>query len=132
MLKTFSVSTSSREEIVDITGEVRDFVRSSGVGSGLCTVFVSHTTCGVTINENADSTVKRDILTWMKKEIPHHGDYHHSEGNSDAHIKTLLTGSSLQLIIEEGDLVLGTWQGLYFCEFDGPRRRKFHVKLVSG
>ena len=131
MLRTFSISTSHREEIADITGEVREFVRSSGISSGVCTVFVPHTTCGVTINENADSTVKRDILTWMKKEIPHEGDYRHSEGNSDAHIKTLLTGSSLQLIIERGDLLLGTWQGVYFCEFDGPRRRKYHVQLIG-
>ena len=131
MLKTFSITTSRREEIVDITGEVSSFVRASGIASGLCTIFIPHTTCGVTINENADPTVKRDILTWMKKEIPLTGDYHHSEGNSDAHIKALLTGSSLQLIIEGGDLLLGTWQGIYFCEFDGSRRRKYHVKLTG-
>jgi secondary thiamine-phosphate synthase enzyme len=117
--------------MVDITSKVREAVRSSGVSSGLCLVFCPHTTAGITINENADPDVVRDMVMEINKVIPLDDGYHHGEGNSAAHIKSTLYGPSLQLIIDGNDLVLGTWQGVYFCEFDGPRNRKVHVKVVK-
>jgi secondary thiamine-phosphate synthase enzyme len=123
MLKTISVSTKRRSELVDISGEVSRVVRESGIADGVVTIFVPHTTAGVTINENADPDVTRDIVSKLDREFPQDDDYRHAEGNSDAHIKTSLVGPSIQIIINEGRLVLGTWQGIYFCEFDGPRSR---------
>lgn len=132
MLETVGVKTSSREEFVDITSVVRKFVSDSSVKNGLVMVYVPHTTAGVTINENADPDVTRDILDKLRREIPRQDGYHHGEGNSDAHIKASLMGSSVQVVIDRGNLVLGTWQGIYFCEFDGPRQRKVILKAISG
>ncbi len=131
MIHTLTISTRSRNEFVDITSQVQDVVRKSGISEGLCTIFVPHTTAGLTINEGADPSVQRDILTHLEKMIPHRGDYRHLEGNSDAHIKASLMGSSQTVFIEEGQLVLGTWQAIYFAEFDGPRQRKAMVRVTG-
>ena len=122
-----TVKSSARAEMIDITRLVAAVVTKSGVSSGICCVYVPHTTAGVTINENADPTVVRDIVTEMNKVIPFEDGYHHSEGNSAAHIKSTLFGPSLVLIVSGGKPVLGTWQAVYFGEFDGPRHRKVHV-----
>jgi len=126
------VRTGSRTELVNITAHVREIVKRSGVKSGLCIVFCPHTTAAITINENADPDIVRDILMETKKLVPENDGYRHSEGNSDAHIKSTLFGPSMQLIVEGGELVLGTWQGVYFCEFDGPRSRRVVVKVIEG
>lgn len=133
-LKTeqIQVRTNQREELIDITREVRDFVAKSGIDEGILYLFVPHTTGAVTINENADPDVKRDILYKLNKEIPQSDGYHHGEGNSDAHVKSSLVGPSLQIIITGGRPLLGTWQGVYFCEFDGPRTRKLYMKAIKG
>ncbi|MBD3402546.1 YjbQ family protein [candidate division GN15 bacterium] len=131
MMTELSVKTSTREELIDITSQVQQVVSDAGIDSGTVTCFVPHTTAGVTINENADPDVKRDILYKLNKEIPQQDGYHHGEGNSDSHIKASLFGASETILVENGRLVLGTWQGIYFCEFDGPRRRKLFVR-VSG
>ena len=131
MIHTLTISTRSRNEFVDITSQIQDVVRESGLSEGLCTIFVPHTTAGLTINEGADPSVQRDILTHLQKIIPRDGDFRHLEGNSDAHIKASLMGSSQTVFVEEGQLVLGTWQAIYFAEFDGPRKRKVMVR-VSG
>ncbi|MBN2364653.1 MAG: YjbQ family protein [Calditrichaeota bacterium] len=131
MLKKLNISTHSQTEFLDITGRVRDVLKESGVNSGLCQVFIPHTTAGVTINENADPSVQRDILKELNKVIPFDDNYAHSEGNSAAHIKSSLMRVSLAVIIDGGSLQLGTWQGIYFCEFDGPRSRKVWVKLIQ-
>jgi secondary thiamine-phosphate synthase enzyme len=132
MLKTVPVKTSARVELVDITGLVKQIVKISGIKSGLCLVYVPHTTAGVTINENADPSVKDDISMELNKIVPFNDNYQHSEGNSAAHIKASMVGSSVNIIIDRGDLVLGTWQGIYFCEFDGPRNRKVYIKIIKG
>lgn len=119
-------------QFINIDRQVNEVVRSSGVKNGLCVVFVPHTTAGVTINENADPDVVRDMIMETNKIIPFNDGYHHAEGNSAAHIKSSLYGPSLTLIIEDGDLVLGTWQSIYFCEFDGPRNRRAFIKIVEG
>ena len=116
--------------MIDITGQVRSILRESGVGSGICLVYVPHTTAAVTINENADPDVPRDILAQMDRTIPLRGDYLHGEGNSAAHIKASLFGASETVIVEKGSLVLGTWQSIFFCEFDGPRTRQVFVQVV--
>ena len=126
-METFSVNTNSKTEMIDITSQVAKHVRSAGVESGLCCVWVPHTTAGVTINENADPSVTKDILKELNKVIPFEDGYSHSEGNSAAHIKSSLVGCSITIPIDGGNLVLGTWQGIYFCEFDGPRSRKCSV-----
>ena len=131
MLYHLQVSTHSNTELINITGEIQKFVTESRVNSGLCQIFIPHTTAAVTINENADPSVKRDILMELNKLIPFEDNYHHSEGNSAAHIKSSLLGCSLTVIIEENRLQLGTWQGIYFCEFDGPRSRKVWVKILK-
>ncbi|MBN2283068.1 MAG: YjbQ family protein [Deltaproteobacteria bacterium] len=128
----FTVATRSQTEMIDITGQVRAVVREAGMVNGLCCVFVPHTTAAVTINENADPDVPRDILMELNKVIPFDDHYRHGEGNSAAHIKASLIGSSETVIVERGELVLGTWQSLFFCEFDGPRTRRVLVKLISG
>jgi secondary thiamine-phosphate synthase enzyme len=128
-VKSIPVSTSSHNQFVDITARVADAVKESGVASGVCTVFVPHTTAGVTINENADPDVVRDIISTLERLVPHIGAYRHAEGNSDAHVKASMMGSSVTVIVEGGRLVLGTWQGIYFCEFDGPRNRKIYIKV---
>ena len=130
MLKQFSVRTSNRCEMIDITGQIRSILKESGYQSGTCQVYVPHTTAGVTINENADPDVPRDILATLERLVPLHGNYRHSEGNSDAHVKASLMGSSQTVFFENGNLILGTWQSLFFCEFDGPRTRSVFVKLI--
>jgi secondary thiamine-phosphate synthase enzyme len=130
MIKRLEVQTSSRTQLIDITSQVKAFLRSVAISSGVIVVYVPHTTCGITINENADPDVPRDIITTLERLIPHHGDYRHSEGNSDAHVKASLMGFSQTVFFEQGNLVLGTWQSLFFCEFDGPRTRSVYVKLL--
>jgi len=127
-VQTLTVRTGSRVEMVDITSLVADAIRAEGVEEGTAVVFVPHTTAGVAINENADPSVTRDILAEMTKIVPFDDSYQHSEGNSAAHIKSCLFGPSLVLIVSGGRPVLGTWQAVYFCEFDGPRTRKVHVR----
>ena len=128
-MQTLGVSTSARVEMIDITSEVAEAVRKENVAEGIAVVFVPHTTAAVTINENADPDVVRDILAETSKIVPFDDHYRHSEGNSAAHIKSCLVGPSVTLIISGGRPVLGTWQAIYFCEFDGPRRRKVHVTV---
>jgi len=130
MIDTIGVSTSDRTELIDITSQVRKIVRDSGIREGSCLVYVPHTTAAVTINENADPTVKRDILMILNKVIPYTDDYRHAEGNSPAHIKATLVGSSERLIVKDGDLILGHWQGIFFCEFDGPRSRSVTIQVA--
>ena len=127
----FSVKTGSREEMVDVTAKVRQAVKDAGTDSGMAVCFVPHTTAAVTINENADPDVTRDIIYKLNKDIPKNEDYHHGEGNSDAHVKSTLVGASEHILIDGGNLVLGTWQGVYFCEFDGPRTRRLYVRILS-
>lgn len=129
-MKTISIKTKRRNEMLDITSIVYKAVKESGMKDGVCYVFVPHTTAGITINENADEDVKTDIINTLSKLIPYKDDYMHTEGNSDAHVKALLVGNMVTVIVHEGKLVLGTWQGLFFCEFDGPRNRKIIIKTV--
>ncbi len=126
-MHTFSVRTGSRTQMMDITSQVREAVAESGCDDGLCMVFVPHTTAGVTINENADPSVTRDMLMELNKIVPFEDGYTHLEGNSAAHLKSSLVGCSCMVPVEGGRLALGTWQGIYFCEFDGPRSRKVWV-----
>jgi len=126
----FSIKTSQRNDFIDITDKIHKSIMESGIIDGICVIFNPHTTAGITINENADPDVTYDINTHLRKIIPENSGFRHSEGNSDAHIKSSLTGSSLSLIIQNGKLILGTWQGIYFTEFDGPRTRKFYVKCI--
>lgn len=131
MTKELSVKTSSRVELIDITHSVQKVVSDSKFKSGLCIVYVPHTTAAVTINENADPSVRHDIIAELNKVIPFNDNYSHLEGNAAAHIKASIIGPSETLLVEGGCLVLGTWQGIYFCEFDGPRHRKVMVKLIE-
>jgi secondary thiamine-phosphate synthase enzyme len=131
MIKNISVKTGARTEFVDITSDVQNVVSESGIKDGVCYVSVPHTTAGVTINEGADPSVIRDIQVALNKLIPHRGDYKHMEGNSDAHIKTSLVGSSQTIPVNGGKLLLGTWQAVFFCEFDGARNRSVTV-MVQG
>jgi secondary thiamine-phosphate synthase enzyme len=132
MIKQLRVKSSSRTEFVDITAGVQRLVTESGVRSGVCFVYVPHTTSAITINENSDPNVGRDILKELNKVIPFDDQYGHSEGNSAAHIKSSLMGVSKAIMIEEGRLALGTWQAVFFCEFDGPRDRRVQVKVMAG
>ncbi len=132
MIKNVNIRTKSRTEFVDITAEIQEIVSEAGVKSGICNIYVPHTTAGITINEGADPSVVRDIQKTLSRLVPQDGNYSHVEGNSDAHIKTSLLGSSRALIVEEGKLQLGTWQAIFFCEFDGPRHRRVIVKIMSG
>ncbi len=127
-----NISTTAHTQMLDITSQIQAALNQSGVKSGLCTVFVPHTTAGITINENADPDVVHDILKEVNKIVPLDDGYRHMEGNSAAHLKASLFGFSQQVIVEDGRLVLGTWQGIYFCEFDGPRQRKVYVKIIEG
>lgn len=132
MFESFEIQTSKRTDFVEVTDRVREIVARSGVAEGLCVVYVPHTTAAVTVNEHADPDVVRDMgmkLDWM---IPWEDSYRHAEGNSAAHIKASLLGPSQTLIVSGGKPVLGVWQGVFFCEFDGPRRRTFHVKVTQG
>ena len=125
------VKTRERTELVDVTSEISRLVQKSGIDQGLCMVYVPHTTAGVTINESADPSVKTDMLMVLNQIVPWDADYRHLEGNSPAHVKSTLVGVSQLIAIEKGRLVLGTWQGIFFCEFDGPRNRKLHVRLMA-
>ena len=130
MIKRLSIRTSSRMQFLDITSLVQDAVKESGVADGICTVFVPHTTAGITINENADPDVTRDIMDALERLVPRKGDYRHTEGNADSHVKASLMGFSVDVLVEGGRLVLGTWQAIYFCEFDGPRTRQAYVRIA--
>ncbi len=131
MMYSLEVSTGDRTQLVDITDQVERFVSQSGVKEGTCLLYVPHTTAGLTINENADPTVPADIIMGINKLIPFDDNYKHIEGNSAAHIKSSIFGVSLTIFITGRKLFLGTWQGIYFCEFDGPRRRKVLIKIIE-
>ena len=124
-----SVKTTNKTHLLEITNDIESYVRSTGIEDGLCLLFVPHTTAAVTINENADPSVKADIRMVLDSMVPWEAPYKHLEGNSPAHIKATLVGASELVAIEKGRLVLGRWQGIFFCEFDGPRQRKLHVKV---
>ncbi len=130
MIQRISVRTSARTEFVDITREVQNAVKSSGISDGLCIVYVPHTTAGITINENADPDVTRDIIDTLERLVPRDARYRHMEGNADSHVKASLMGFSASIFVENSRLVLGTWQGIYFCEFDGPRSRTVLVQII--
>lgn len=132
MLKTISIRTHKRIEAIDITEHVREIVKESGIKEGICNIFIPHTTASITINENADPSVMRDLLEALSRLIPYQNNYYHLEGNADAHIKSSIIGSSRDVIVENGELLFGTWQGIFFLEFDGPRTRKIYVKVVAG
>jgi len=130
MIETYNIKTSKREEMIDITHIAEQFIREHNIKEGILKIFVPHTTAAVTINEKADPDVPRDIIYALNKLIPENMGFHHFEGNSDAHTKTTLVGSSEVIFIENNKLVLGTWQALFFCEFDGPRTRKVILKVL--
>lgn len=130
-MKEISLQTSSRFEMIDITARVQKAISEEKIESGICLVYTPHTTAAITINENADPDVPRDILAALDKAIPLNANYRHMEGNSAAHVKSSLVGASELVIIENGRLVLGTWQSIFFCEFDGPRTRKVFIKVLS-
>lgn len=125
------ITTSNKSELIDITFKISEIISKSNIKSGLCTVYCPHTTAGLTINENADPDVKTDILMWLNKMVPENPEFKHSEGNSPGHIKSSLLGNSLTILIENGNLVLGTWQGIMFFEGDGPRNRKVLVDIIK-
>ncbi|MDD2211784.1 MAG: secondary thiamine-phosphate synthase enzyme YjbQ [Clostridia bacterium] len=127
----YRIRTTKTQEFIDITGIIKEEVKKSGTKEGIVVVFIPHVTAGITINENADPDVVSDILCVLSKVIPESHSYRHLEGNSPAHIKASLFGSSCTIIIENGELKLGTWQGAYFCEFDGPRERKICIKIMK-
>ena len=133
IFEEFRVKTPQREILIEITSEIRKIVRSSSVNEGVCRIFVPHTTAGITINENADISVVKDVTNYLNKLVPKGGSlgysFKHMEGNSDAHIKSSLTGTSIEILIHNGNLILGTWQGIMFAEYDGPRNRKVFVQV---
>jgi secondary thiamine-phosphate synthase enzyme len=126
---TVSVKTNSRIQMVDITPQLQREISSAGVRDGVCVVYVPHTTAGITINEGADPAVCQDIITKLNELVPPGDGYRHAEGNADSHIKASMVGSSVTLLVEKGELVLGTWQRVFFCEFDGPRSRRVNIRL---
>jgi secondary thiamine-phosphate synthase enzyme len=126
-----NVKTNSKTELIDITAKIEEVISQNSITDGLCFLFVPHTTAAVTINESADPSVKSDMLMVLNQMVPWKADYRHMEGNSPAHVKSSLIGASELITIENKRLVLGTWQGIFFCEFDGPRQRKLHVKLMT-
>ncbi len=131
-MDSFEIQTRQRTQLVDITDRVRQALHRKGVRQGICVVYCPHTTAAVTINENADPDVVHDVLAWLNRAVPQRQpDFRHGEGNSDAHIKSSLVGSSVTLLVEGSDFVLGTWQGIYFCEFDGPRTRQVNVQCLG-
>jgi len=132
MFEVIELSTTKKNDFIDITGEIIGALSRTRIESGLCYIHIPHSTAGITINENADPTVKFDIESKLNRMIPRIEGYTHPEGNSDSHIKSTLDGTTLTLIVEKGSLVLGTWQGVYFCEFDGPRDRMIYVKVIEG
>lgn len=131
-METIQIRTRSRTEMLDITGEVRRVVEASGIVEGLCLVDCPHTTAGIAVQEHADPDVMRDVSERLAELAPESARWRHSEGNADAHVKSALVGPSKVLPISDGRLVLGTWQGVFFCEFDGPRSRTVHVQVVGG
>ncbi len=131
MLRYINVRSSQRSEFIDITEKINEVIKETGVLSGICYVYVPHTTAAVTINEGADPSVHRDIQNALTRLVPQEMNYSHREGNADAHIKSSIIGTSQLVIIDEGRLVLGTWQAVYFCEFDGPRHRRVTLKLIA-
>ncbi|HEV3083621.1 MAG TPA: secondary thiamine-phosphate synthase enzyme YjbQ [Gemmataceae bacterium] len=131
-MESLEIRTGQRTEFVEITDRVNAVLRQNNMQEGICVVYCPHTTAAVTVNENADPYVVHDMLAWLNRSIPQHQpDFRHSEGNSDAHIKSSLIGPSVTLVVDKGALVLGRWQGLYFCEFDGPRVRQVHVQILA-
>jgi secondary thiamine-phosphate synthase enzyme len=134
LLAPLHVQTKAAHELVDVTAEVQEAVRAAGVRDGILVAFVPHTTAGITIQENADPDVRTDLLLALENAVPKRparGAYRHAEGNSDAHVKASLVGSSVTIVLQRGDLLLGTWQGVYLCEFDGPRTRTLHLKVIA-
>lgn len=131
MIERITIHTTGRRQLLDITSQVSTVLKKSGIAEGLCIVFTPHTTAAITINENADPDVQSDILGKLASVFPQQDNYRHAEGNSDAHVKSSLIGCSEMIIVSGGELQLGTWQGIYFCEFDGPRRREFLIKLMA-
>ena len=129
MISTLSINTRDRSEMIDITSKVEEELKRSGLKDGVCFLFVPHTTAGITINESVDPSVATDIQAMLNKLIPWEGSYRHLEGNSAAHIKSSLIGNSVMVFVESGRLKLGTWQGIFFCEFAGPRSRKLYIKF---
>jgi len=129
--EVIEVSTKYAQQLVEVTSMIRERVRRSGVKNGVCFIYVPHTTAGITVNENADPSVITDILTTLDRLIPVDGDYRHLEGNAHAHVKASIVGHSAILLVEDGEPVLGTWQGVFLCEFDGPRRRKILLKIMG-
>lgn len=130
-MQTLSVKTDRRTQLVDVTAQVQKAVSASNVADGVCYLYVPHTTAAITINECADPEVARDVEGAIDRLIPIAGPYRHSEGNSDSHVKSILVGASQTVFVHGGKLVLGRWQGIFFCEFDGPRDRKLHVKVID-
>ena len=131
-MTSFEITTRRRNEFVDVTDQIRGAVRQQGIRQGICVVYCPHTTAAITINENADPDVVHDLLAWLNRTIPkEQADFRHGEGNSDSHIKASLVGSSATVLVEKGDLILGHWQGMFFCEFDGPRTRTVHVQCLG-
>ena len=131
MIKKIAVSTQSRTELLDITSMITDVIRESKVKSGVCYIFVPHTTAGIMINENADPSVKKDLLNSLERLVPFDGEYAHAEGNAAAHIRSAILGTDMTVFVEDGELKLGTWQGIFFCEFDGPRQRCVFIKIIE-
>ncbi|MEJ2696249.1 MAG: secondary thiamine-phosphate synthase enzyme YjbQ [Candidatus Sulfobium sp.] len=131
MINYINVKSRARTEFIDITEKIQDAVKEAGIVSGVCHIYVPHTTAAVTINEGADPSVQRDIQALLTRLVPFEGDYHHKEGNASAHIKATVVGISQNVFIDERRLVLGTWQSVFFCEFDGPRHRRVALKLIS-
>ncbi|MGA3207987.1 MAG: secondary thiamine-phosphate synthase enzyme YjbQ [Syntrophales bacterium] len=129
-MKQFTVRTNAKTEMIDITDRIKILLKESGIKSGICHVFVPHTTAAATINENADPDVQRDIMMELEKIVPFNDHYRHAEGNSAAHIKASIVGASETVFVENGEIVLGTWQSIFFCEFDGPRSRRVIVMLT--
>ncbi len=130
MVRYINVKSKQRTEFIDITDKIQEVIKEAGIASGICFIYVPHTTAGVTINEGADPSVQRDIQNTLSRMVPHEMNYSHREGNADAHIKSSLIGASESVIIDESRLVLGTWQAVYFCEFDGPRHRRVALKFI--
>jgi len=131
MIRYIELKSRARTELIDITADIKELLKAANVGNGVCHVFVLHTTAGITVNEGADPAVQMDINRFLNKMVPKDHYFDHAEGNSDAHIKSALVGTSQTLLIENGKLLLGTWQSVYFCEFDGPRPRRVAVKIVA-
>ena len=131
-MKTIQIRTSERVQLIDITSTVQAYVNEKGTQNGIITIYVPHTTCGITINEHADPDVVRDIKMQLGKLVPENAGYHHYEGNSDSHVKSSLIGASETVIISNSQMILGTWQGIFLCDFDGPRTRNVHLKIMAG